>query len=122
MAYYNSVGGLYLASDGATGLPKFNHPLLERDGVTMGLGHYPGFCGPDKTTLPYHVVVDIFQGDWCAATSIFSTRPVRKSSLIRNQTAGWCGASMRRAADMSLRFAHGLDAVENLLGPDLVFH
>jgi hypothetical protein len=52
----------------------------------------------------------------------YTTRPVWKSSLIRNHPAGWCGASMSRAADMNLGFAHGLDAVENLLGPDLVFH
>lgn len=39
MAYYNDAGGLYVACDDATGLPKFIDPLFEADGVTLGLGH-----------------------------------------------------------------------------------
>jgi len=33
------AGGLYVACDDATGLPKFIDPLFEADGVTLGLGH-----------------------------------------------------------------------------------
>ena len=39
MAYYNDVGGLYVALDDAKGLPKFIDPVMEKDGVMMGLGH-----------------------------------------------------------------------------------
>ncbi len=71
MAYYNDAGGLYVACDDATGLPKFIGPLLEDDGVTMGLGHYPGTRGPCNTRLPYNVVLGTFRGDWYAAAEIY---------------------------------------------------
>ena len=90
MAYYNSAGGLYLACDDATGLPKFIRPLLEEDGVTMGLGHYPGTSGPGETTLPYNVVVGTFHGDWYAAAGIYrdwaSKQPFCATKLADRKT------------------------------------
>ncbi len=71
MAYYNDAGGLYVACDDPKGLPKFIDPLLEKDGVTLGLGHYPGTRGPGETKLPYHVVIGTFHGDWYAAAEIY---------------------------------------------------
>ena len=71
MAYYNDAGGLYVACDDATGLPKFIDPLVEADGVTLGLGHYPGTQGPARTKLPYNVVLGTFHGDWYAAAEIY---------------------------------------------------
>jgi len=71
MAYYDEVGGLYVALDDPKGLPKFIDPLIERDGVTMGLGHYPGTRGPGVTKLPYNVVLGTFHGDWYAAAEIY---------------------------------------------------
>jgi len=71
MAYYNSAGGLYMACDDATGLPKFIDRVMEDDGVTMGLGHYPGTRGPGNTKLPYNVVIGTFHGDWYAAAEIY---------------------------------------------------
>ncbi len=70
MAYYNDIGGLYVACDDPTGLPKFIDPMLEEDGVTLGLGHYPG-TRTGKTKLPYNVVVGTFRGDWYAAAEIY---------------------------------------------------
>ena len=71
MAYYNSAGGLYMACNDATGLPKFIDRVMEDDGVTLGLAHYPGTRGPDATKLPYDVVVGTFHGDWYAAAEIY---------------------------------------------------
>jgi hypothetical protein len=71
MAYYNDAGGLYVACDDPKGLPKFLDPLLEQDGVTLGLGHFPGTRGPGETTLPYHVVIGTFHGDWYRAAEIY---------------------------------------------------
>jgi hypothetical protein len=71
MAYYNDLGGLYLACDDNAGLPKFIDPLLESDGVTMGLGHFPGTRGPGEYKLPYNVVLGTFHGDWYAAAEIY---------------------------------------------------
>jgi hypothetical protein len=71
MAYYNDAGGLYVACDDPKGLPKFIDPLMERDGVMMGLGHYPGTRGPSETKFPYNVVLGTFQGDWYAAGEIY---------------------------------------------------
>jgi Domain of unknown function (DUF6259) len=71
MAYYNGAGGLYVACDDSKGLPKFLDPLMERDGVTIGIDHYPGTRGPGITRLPYHVVLGTFHGDWYAAAGIY---------------------------------------------------
>ncbi len=71
MAYYNDAGGLYVACDDAKGLPKFIDPLIEDDGITMGLGHYPGTRGPGKSKLPYNVVLGTFHGDWYVAAEIY---------------------------------------------------
>ena len=71
MAYYNSAGGLYMACDDATGLPKFIDRVMEDDGVTLGLGHYPGTRGPGETKLPYNVVLGTFHGDWYVAAEIY---------------------------------------------------
>ncbi len=71
MAYYNDAGGLYVACDDPNGLPKFIEPVLEEDGVTMGLGHFPGTRGPGETKLPYSVVLGTFHGDWYAAAEIY---------------------------------------------------
>jgi hypothetical protein len=71
MACYNRAGGLYVACDDPTGLPKYIGPLLEDDGVTMGLGHFPGTRAPGKTKLPYNVVLGAFQGDWYVAAEIY---------------------------------------------------
>lgn len=71
MAYYDDSGGLYVACDDPKGLPKFLHPLMVRDGVVMGLGHYPGTRGPSRTDLPYNVVLGTFLGDWYVAGEIY---------------------------------------------------
>ena len=71
MAYYNSAGGLYMACDDATGLPKFIDRVMEEDGVTLGMAHYPGTCGPGETRLPYNVVIGTFHGDWYRAAEIY---------------------------------------------------
>ncbi len=71
MAYYNSAGGLYVACDDATGLPKFIDRVMEDDGVTLGLAHYPGARGPGATKLPYSVVIGTFHGDWYRAAEIY---------------------------------------------------
>jgi len=78
MAYYNSAGGLYLACDDATGLPKFIDRVMELDGVTLGLAHYPGTRGPGETRLPYNVVVGTFHGDWYAAAAIYRNWATRQ--------------------------------------------
>jgi hypothetical protein len=71
MAYYNDLGGLYVACDDPTGLPKFIDGLMDADGVTMGVGHYPATAGPGEMKLPYNVVLGTFHGDWYAAAEIY---------------------------------------------------
>lgn len=71
MAYYNSNGGMYIACEDPEGLPKLIAPLVEQDGVTMGIGHYPGTSKPGKTRLPYQVVLGTFHGDWYSAANIY---------------------------------------------------
>lgn len=78
MAYYNDAGGLYLACDDATGLPKFIDRVMEEDGVTLGLAHYPGTRGPGETKLPYNVVVGTFHGDWYRAAEIYRDWAVKQ--------------------------------------------
>ncbi|HXW14249.1 MAG TPA: DUF6259 domain-containing protein, partial [Terriglobia bacterium] len=71
MAYYNDAGGLYVACDDPKGLPKFLSPLMEGDGATIGVGHFPGTRGPSETKIPYNVVIGTFHGDWYAAAEIY---------------------------------------------------
>jgi hypothetical protein len=90
MAYYNSVGGLYLACDDATGLPKFIDQVMEEDGVTLGLAHYPGTCGPGVTRLPYNVVLGTFHGDWYRAAEIYRDWATKQA---------FCGRKLADRAD-----------------------
>ncbi len=79
MAYYDDAGGLYVACDDSKGSPKFIDPLLETDGVTMGVGHYPGSRGPGVTKLPYNVVLGTFHGDWYAAAEMYRNWAAKQS-------------------------------------------
>ncbi len=81
MTYYNDDGGLYVACDDPAGLPKFIDPLLENDGVMMGVGHYPGTRGAGKFALPYHVVIGTFKGDWYAAAEIYRNWALKQPFL-----------------------------------------
>jgi hypothetical protein len=90
MAYYNDKGGLYVACDDPTGLPKFLGPLMENDGVTMGLGHYPGTRGPGSAKLPYNVVLGTFRGDWYAAAEIYRNWASRQA---------FCGTKLAERKD-----------------------
>ncbi len=71
MAYYTSSAGLYIACEDPTGLPKLIAPLVEQNGVTMGIGHYPGTRDSGMTKMPYDVVLGTFRGDWYAAAEIY---------------------------------------------------
>ena len=81
MAYYNRAGGLYVACEDSNGMPKFISPLMEKDGVMMGIGHYPGTRGPGVTRLPYKVVLGTFRGDWYAAAAIYRDWVEKQSFL-----------------------------------------
>lgn len=70
MAYYKSTAGLYIACEDPAGMPKLVAPMLESDGVTLGMGHYPG-TQTGITKLPYEVVMGTFQGDWYSAAAIY---------------------------------------------------
>ena len=83
MAYYNVKGGLYVACDDSKGLPKLITPIVENDGVTMGLGHFPGTRGPGKTRLSYDVVLGTFRGDWHAAAEIYRNWAIKQPFCAR---------------------------------------
>lgn len=83
LAYYNNFGGLYIACEDAKGLPKLISPVIERDGVTMGLGHYPGTQGPVKTKLAYEVALGTFRGDWHTAAEIYRNWATRQPFASR---------------------------------------
>lgn len=91
MAYYNSVGGLYLACDDAAGLPKFLDRVMEMDGVTLGLAHYPGVCGPGEYAMPYNVVVGTFHGDWYRAAEIYRNWATKQA---------FCGSKLADRKDL----------------------
>jgi len=86
MAYYNAAGGLYVACADPNGLPKLLAPIMANDGVTMGLGHYPGTRGPGKTKLAYDVVLGTFHGDWYAAAEIYRNWAARQPFCARKLT------------------------------------
>lgn len=115
MAHYNSAGGLYLACDDATGLPKFIDRVMEDDGVKLGLAHYPGTCGPGETRLPYNVVVGTFHGDWYRAAEIYrewaTKQPfVGRKLAERNDNPKWI-------ADSPVGFAFPMRGMADWDGP-----
>jgi len=71
MAYYKPTAGLYIACEDPAGAPKLIAPLIDPDGVTLGIGHYPGTQGPGVTQLRYEVVLGTFHGDWYSAAEIY---------------------------------------------------
>lgn len=71
MAYYTPLAGLYIAAEDPKGWPKLVTPLVEQNGVTLGMGHYPGTQGPGITKIPYEVAMGTFHGDWYSAASIY---------------------------------------------------
>jgi hypothetical protein len=94
LAYYNSSGGLYVACEDPNGLPKLISPMVEKNGVSMGLGHYPATHGPGKTKLAYDVVVGTFLGDWHVAAEFYrdwsSKQPFTSRKLAqRNDCPKW---------------------------------
>jgi hypothetical protein len=64
---------------------------MESDGVTMGLGHYPGTRGPGEARLPYNVVLGTFQGDWYAAAEIYRNWASRQP---------FCATKLAQRSDM----------------------
>ena len=72
MAYYNHDGGLYLATHDDRCHPKaFNFHRHADDAISFDLRLFTGGAAQGVYTLPYAVVVGVFDGDWHDAAAIY---------------------------------------------------
>ncbi len=71
MAYYGKTGGLYMAAHDASGYPK-GIEFHQRDGgIALEYRVNPGAIKRGKVTLPYNMVLGVFNGDWHDAAEIY---------------------------------------------------
>jgi len=72
MAYYNDNGGLYLATHDDRCYPKaFEFHRVNDDAIKLDLRLFTGGAAKGGYTLPYHVIVGVFDGDWFDAADIY---------------------------------------------------
>ena len=72
MAYYNDHGGLYLATHDDRCHPKaFQFHRVSDDAIKFDLRLFTGGAGRGIYTLPYDVMVGVFDGDWHDAAAIY---------------------------------------------------
>ena len=74
MAYYNDMGGLYLATYDDRCYPKaFEFHHVEGDAIKLDLRLFTGGASKGLYALPYHVIVGVFDGDWYDAADMYRT-------------------------------------------------
>ncbi|HBE42718.1 MAG TPA: hypothetical protein DDW27_16245 [Bacteroidales bacterium] len=79
MAYYNENGGLYLASHDEKCNPKgIEFHRVSEKGIKLDFRLFPGGAGKGLYTMPYDMVLEVFNGDWHDASAIY--RDWRESS------------------------------------------
>ena len=72
MAYYNDGGGLYLATHDARSHPKgFDFYRVNDDAIKLDLRLFAGGAVNGIFSLPYSVMVGVFDGDWHDAADIY---------------------------------------------------
>jgi hypothetical protein len=71
MAYYSQAGGLYMAAHDAGGFPKGIEFHPRDGGIALEYRVYPGAIRRGKYTLPYDMVLGVFDGDWHDAADIY---------------------------------------------------
>ena len=72
MAYYNDRGGLYLAAHDRQSHPKaIEYRREQAGGVSLEYIVYPGAVKRGIYSLPYEMVLGVFEGDWHDAADIY---------------------------------------------------
>jgi hypothetical protein len=81
MAYYNENGGLYLAAHDGNCNPKgIEFHRVSEKGIKLDFRLFPGGPGKGLYTMPYDMVLEVFDGDWYDASAIY--RDWRESSVM----------------------------------------
>lgn len=92
MACYNDKAGLYTAAYDPDGNLKIIAPFQIENAVRLTYVHFRGHANK-QDSLPYPVVLGVFQGDWYAAAEIYrgwaQTQPWCKKPLPRNTPSWW---------------------------------
>ena len=79
MAYYNEIGGLYIAAHDEKCNPKgIEFHRVSEKGIKLDFRLFPGGAGKGLYTMPYDMVLEVFDGDWYDASAIY--RDWRESS------------------------------------------
>ena len=81
MAYYNDVGGLYMAAHDEQCYPKgIEFHKTGENGIKLDFRLFPGGVGKGVFTMPYDMVLGVFDGNWYDASAIY--RAWRETSKI----------------------------------------
>ena len=72
MAYYNDNGGLYMAAhDGECNPKGIEFHRVSEKGIKLDFRLFPGGIGKGEYTMPYNMVLGVFDGDWYDASAIY---------------------------------------------------
>ena len=72
MAYYNAIGGLYLAAHDEQCNPKgIEFHRTSGNGIKMDFRLFAGGAGKGIYKMPYDMVIGVFDGDWYDAAAIY---------------------------------------------------
>lgn len=72
MAYYNNIGGIYLAAHDENCNPKgIEFFPVNREGIKLDFRLFPGGIGKGFYKMPYDMVLGVFKGDWYDASDIY---------------------------------------------------
>ena len=72
MAYYNELGGVYLATHDTAGNMKTFEYHSHEGGLCLEIRHYANGCDTDYK-MEYEIVTGVFEGDWHDAAEIYRT-------------------------------------------------
>lgn len=95
MAYYGKTGGLYIAAHDAGGNPKGIEFFSRDNGIDLSYRLYPGGIERGTYTMPYDMVLGVFEGDWHDAAEIYrnwvknSGMPLPPKLTENNQLPSW---------------------------------
>lgn len=95
LAYYDTAGGLYVATHDGEGHPKRLGPVQTGQGENKALDFTPEHQLPQRRgggySAPYETVLACFHGDWRDAADIYKTWSVKQA---------WCAKTLAQRTDV----------------------
>ena len=71
MAFYDGMGGIYVATEDSRGFCKKFHPVRRYEGMDMTVVHLIDGAADNHIELPYSTVLGGFEGNWYDAADLY---------------------------------------------------